>query len=156
MSSSSSDPSSSSSTYPCLIRATDGKKLKLSTLVHPADLVTFHAAYSTVLKASFTSLRPKRPKGKKAAAGAGAGTGAGAVGGAAKKKKAKGAAAGAAGETRATTGKAGLSLALPKVVGPRRGSGVEKRRRAVKRKVKALQKIRQREKARSGKASGIP
>ncbi|TCD63504.1 hypothetical protein EIP91_005337 [Steccherinum ochraceum] len=51
--------------YPCLIRVTDGKDLKLSTKVEPGDLEKFHATYGTLLKASMGSLRKRDKKREK-------------------------------------------------------------------------------------------
>ncbi|KAN0100064.1 Signal recognition particle, SRP9/SRP14 subunit [Tylopilus felleus] len=51
--------------YPCLIRVTDGKKANLSTHVTPSDLPKFHAAYGSLLKASFTTLRKRDKKREK-------------------------------------------------------------------------------------------
>ncbi|OSD00865.1 signal recognition particle, SRP9/SRP14 subunit [Trametes coccinea BRFM310] len=51
--------------YPCLIRVTDGKEAKFSTVVHPAELDKFHAAYGALLKASMTKLRKRDKKREK-------------------------------------------------------------------------------------------
>ncbi|GAA6000319.1 hypothetical protein JCM10207_007959 [Rhodosporidiobolus poonsookiae] len=118
--------------WPLLVRATDGQgkkdiKVKLSTVVQPADFDTFTAAYSSLLRVTFASgLRPKR----KRAAGEGA-----------KKLKRKGASASAAGGAGAEAG-AGFVARLPKVVGPRRGNGREKRKRLERRREKAVERFR--------------
>ncbi|KAH8825524.1 signal recognition particle 14kD protein-domain-containing protein [Flagelloscypha sp. PMI_526] len=49
-------------TYPCLIRATDGGKVKFSTHVNSNDLPKFHSHYSTLLKAQMTLHLRKRDK----------------------------------------------------------------------------------------------
>jgi len=51
--------------YPCLIRVTDGKKIKISTQVKPDQLGDFHAAYGALLKSSMTSLRKRDKKREK-------------------------------------------------------------------------------------------
>ncbi|KAI5121830.1 hypothetical protein M0805_003264 [Coniferiporia weirii] len=51
--------------YPCLIRATDGKKVKLSTHVMPGDLDRFNAAYGALLKSSMPALRKRDKKREK-------------------------------------------------------------------------------------------
>ncbi|KAI0714781.1 signal recognition particle, SRP9/SRP14 subunit [Earliella scabrosa] len=51
--------------YPCLVRVTDGKEAKYSTVVHPADLERFHAAYGNLLKTSMTTLRKRDKKREK-------------------------------------------------------------------------------------------
>ena len=71
--------------YPCLVRATDGKETKFSTVVctlrlhtppapsqshashqvQPSDLEKFHAAYGTLLKASMSTLRKRDKKREK-------------------------------------------------------------------------------------------
>jgi len=48
--------------YPCLMRATDGKATKLSTLVQPEALHQFSSAYGILLKSSMTSLRKRNKK----------------------------------------------------------------------------------------------
>ncbi|KAG9313829.1 hypothetical protein JVU11DRAFT_4594 [Chiua virens] len=55
----------SSKEYPCLIRVTDGKNAQFSTHVIPSDLPKFHAAYGSLLKASFTTLRKRDKKREK-------------------------------------------------------------------------------------------
>ncbi|BGP54288.1 hypothetical protein JCM8202_000720 [Rhodotorula sphaerocarpa] len=138
--------------WPLLVRATDGKgkkdtKVKISTTVDPADIEAFLSAYSTLLRSTFSAaLRPKRKKGdlarqraaklaqrqaaKKGAATAGE-AGTGTEVGAAKKGPAT---------TTVMAGQQGAGFVprLPKVVGPRRGNGVQKRRRLVKRREKAV------------------
>ncbi|KAH0837774.1 hypothetical protein J3R83DRAFT_5952 [Lanmaoa asiatica] len=51
--------------HPCLIRVTDGKNANFSTHVSPSDLQKFHAAYGSLLKASFTTLRKRDKKREK-------------------------------------------------------------------------------------------
>lgn len=60
---------------PILIRATNGKskekrakKIKLSTVVTPADLDAFYARYADVCKAGMTALKPRDRSKKKAKA----------------------------------------------------------------------------------------
>jgi hypothetical protein len=58
---------------PCsLVRATDGAKRKLSTLVTLADAPTFHPSYVAVLKGSMTSLKKLKKAKKQAIAKQGA------------------------------------------------------------------------------------
>lgn len=107
-----------STEYPCIMRATDGHKVKYSTLVryytlpqpvivhtythprtheqvHPENLISFTKAYSALLKASLTTLRKREKKKDRA-----------------RSKKNTGAAA---------------APTLAKVEGPRRGAGRRKR-----------------------------
>ncbi|KAI0673839.1 signal recognition particle, SRP9/SRP14 subunit [Trametes maxima] len=51
--------------FPCLVRVTDGKEAKFSTVVQPSDLDRFHATYGSVLKSSMTSLRKRDKKREK-------------------------------------------------------------------------------------------
>ncbi|KAK7695129.1 hypothetical protein QCA50_002319 [Cerrena zonata] len=51
--------------YPCLVRATNGKQVDISTHVAPQDLVQFHAKYGTLLKSSMTTLRKRDKKREK-------------------------------------------------------------------------------------------
>ncbi|KAJ7589637.1 signal recognition particle 14kD protein-domain-containing protein [Mycena floridula] len=51
--------------YKCLLRATDGKEVKLSTEVTSAELPKFNAAYGALLKASMTTLRKRDKKREK-------------------------------------------------------------------------------------------
>ncbi|AEO67734.1 uncharacterized protein THITE_2116699 [Thermothielavioides terrestris NRRL 8126] len=71
---------------PVLIRATDGKskerrasKVKLSTVVDPADLEAFYARYAEVCKAGMSALKPRDRTKRKAKAKKRRGGGAGAV-----------------------------------------------------------------------------
>ncbi|KAH8094745.1 signal recognition particle SRP9/SRP14 subunit [Cristinia sonorae] len=57
-----------STEYPCLVRVTDGKELKLSTKVEPGGLEKFHSTYGSMLKASMTSLRKRDKKREKSRA----------------------------------------------------------------------------------------
>ncbi|KAI6140729.1 signal recognition particle SRP9/SRP14 subunit, partial [Pisolithus tinctorius] len=59
------DGDKSNKEYLCLVRVTDGNKTQLSTHVKPADLMKFHAAYGSLLKASFTTLRKRDKKREK-------------------------------------------------------------------------------------------
>ncbi|KAJ6520536.1 signal recognition particle, SRP9/SRP14 subunit [Mycena sanguinolenta] len=51
--------------YPCLVRVTDGGKIKFSTTVNSSELQKFHAAYGLLLKASMTTLRKRDKKREK-------------------------------------------------------------------------------------------
>ncbi|TBU26866.1 signal recognition particle, SRP9/SRP14 subunit [Dichomitus squalens] len=51
--------------YPCLVRVSDGDNSKFSTIVKPADLEKFHAAYGTLLRASMSTLRKRDKKREK-------------------------------------------------------------------------------------------
>ncbi|KDQ62910.1 hypothetical protein JAAARDRAFT_119102 [Jaapia argillacea MUCL 33604] len=51
--------------YPCLIRATNGKEINLSTRVEPGHLDAFHTTYGTLLKSSMTTLRKRDKKREK-------------------------------------------------------------------------------------------
>lgn len=51
--------------YPCLIRATDGKKIEFSTHVQPGDLDRFHSLYGALLKSSMSTLRKRDKKREK-------------------------------------------------------------------------------------------
>ncbi|KAM5539971.1 hypothetical protein V8D89_006474 [Ganoderma adspersum] len=51
--------------YPCLVRATDGDDVNISTVVQPADLEKFNAAYGTLLKSSMSTLRKRDKKREK-------------------------------------------------------------------------------------------
>ncbi|GAA5976342.1 hypothetical protein JCM10908_005466 [Rhodotorula pacifica] len=136
--------------WPLLLRATDGRgkkdtKVKISTTVQPADLESFLSSYSTLLRSSFSGgLRPKKKKGDLARQRALK---------AAKRQAAKATKKGT--EVNAATkavlaGSAGTGAGaggnfaprLPKVVGPRRGNGVQKRRRLVKRREKAVERFK--------------
>ncbi|BGP14380.1 hypothetical protein JCM10213v2_002327 [Rhodosporidiobolus nylandii] len=118
--------------YPVFFRATDGEskkemKVKISTIVQPADFDAFLLSYHAVLRSSFSAgLRPKRKKTTSAKAAA-----------AAAKRKAKAGGAASAGVVEA---KGVFTPRLPKVVGPRRGNGVKKRRRLIKRREKAVER----------------
>ncbi|GAA5863755.1 hypothetical protein JCM3774_001147 [Rhodotorula dairenensis] len=138
--------------WPLLMRATDGRgkkdtKVKISTTVQPADLEPFLASYSTLLRSSFAGgLRPKRKKGDLARQRALK---------AAKRQAAKATAKGlevdrataavlAGTGTGTAAGGAGahFSPRLPKMVGPRRGNGVQKRRRLIKRREKGVERFK--------------
>ena len=129
-------PSSSSSSareYPCLIRATNGKahgpgrpkKIKLSTLVQPADHASFTLAYGALLKRHMAPAMRKKSKDRKR-----------------KDKERAAAMTAAAGRKGAPRQAANLSKGgLPKVVGPKRGPGSKKRKSTWKARVKAANKI---------------
>ncbi|KAI0778856.1 signal recognition particle, SRP9/SRP14 subunit [Trametes elegans] len=51
--------------FPCLVRVTDGKETKTSTVVQPADLDKFHSAYGSLLKSSMSTLRKRDKKREK-------------------------------------------------------------------------------------------
>ncbi|GAA6044131.1 hypothetical protein JCM8097_004725 [Rhodosporidiobolus ruineniae] len=132
--------------WPLFIRATDGEskkdiKVKISTVVQPAAYDSFMLSYSALLRSTFSAgLRPKRKRAPGAAAAA------------KKKKLAKRkartgvASGGAGGEGEGEEDDAEpagyFSLRLPKVVGPRRGNGVKKRRRALKRREKIVGRVK--------------
>ncbi|GAA6061735.1 hypothetical protein JCM10212_000468 [Sporobolomyces blumeae] len=137
--------------WPLLVRATDGRgkkdtKVKISTIVEPADHSTFTDGLTAILRSNLSSgLRPKRKragaskkskaKPSTAATGAGAGAGAGTARGE------------GADDPATTTGdrkKAHFAFVprLPKVVGPRRGNGRKKRTDAVARREKAVQRLK--------------
>jgi len=50
----------------CLIRATDGNNIKISTMVSAKDLVRFQMAYSNIIKVQMDNLKRKEKKKKKA------------------------------------------------------------------------------------------
>ncbi|GAA5983088.1 hypothetical protein JCM11641_004908 [Rhodosporidiobolus odoratus] len=120
--------------WPLFLRATDGDskkdtKVKISTIVQPADYDSFIQSYHALLRSTFsTGLRPKRKKTTSAKA-------------AKRKAKAGGNAAASAGGA-AGDSKGAFSPRLPKVVGPRRGNGVKKRRRLEKRREKAVARLK--------------
>ncbi|GAA5833995.1 hypothetical protein JCM11251_003587 [Rhodosporidiobolus azoricus] len=149
--------------YPLLVRATDGNsgkdkdekkkskgKVNLSTIVLPSDYDSFTSSYHTLLRSVFSAgLRPKRKKTsaaaleakklakRKARAGTPApGAGAAAAGGGG------GGGEGDELEPAAAAAKVGFVPRLPKVIGPRRGNGVKKRRRAEKRRERAVERIK--------------
>lgn len=115
--------------------------------VQPADIESFLASYSTLLRSSFSGgLRPKKKKGDLARQRA-----LKAAKRQATKATAKGAAvdpataavlAGSAGVAAGGGGAAHFAPRLPKVVGPRRGNGVQKRRRLIKRREKAVERFK--------------
>ncbi|OCH95711.1 signal recognition particle SRP9/SRP14 subunit [Obba rivulosa] len=51
--------------YSCLIRATNGKDVKLSTKVDPGQLEAFHTRYGALLKGSMATLRKRDKKREK-------------------------------------------------------------------------------------------
>ncbi|PAV22572.1 signal recognition particle SRP9 SRP14 subunit [Pyrrhoderma noxium] len=51
--------------YPCILRATDGKNVNISTHVLPGELEKFHSAYGALLKGSMPSLRKRDKKREK-------------------------------------------------------------------------------------------
>ena len=102
--------------------------------VQAVDVSSFLTRYTAVLRSHMTALRPKRRKRapKKAAAAGAAPTSA----------KSKAAA-------RAT-----FVFRLPKVIGPRRGAGHEKRQRSVKRRDRELKKLWQRKRREKAERAG--
>ncbi|GAA5998348.1 RNA-binding signal recognition particle subunit SRP14 [Rhodotorula paludigena] len=157
--------------WPLLVRATEGngkdkgKKVNISTVVQPADADAFISSYSTLLRASFAaSLRPKRKKAdqqrarapraakrtvarlqrraQQQAAGGGGADDVPDVEALVQKELAK--KQGGAARSAATAGGAGGTFRprLPKVVGPRRGAGIEKRRKTVRRREKAVERFK--------------
>ncbi|GAA5921590.1 hypothetical protein JCM3775_003120 [Rhodotorula graminis] len=86
----------------------------------------------------------------RAAAAPAAGTGAGAGAGAGSKGK------GGASAAAAAAGPGAFRVVLPKVVGPRRGNGVEHRRRAEKRRNKVVDKVKRRRDAKLAGAGSAP
>ncbi|KAI0053400.1 signal recognition particle, SRP9/SRP14 subunit [Auriscalpium vulgare] len=58
-------PADDSKEYPCLVRVTNGKDIKLSTHVLSNQLDKFLSAYGTTLKASMTTLRKRDKKREK-------------------------------------------------------------------------------------------
>jgi len=52
--------------YPCIIKVTDGKDFKLSTIINPDELEAFHASYGAILKSSMTTLKKRDKKKEKA------------------------------------------------------------------------------------------
>ncbi|TNY17686.1 signal recognition particle 14kD protein-domain-containing protein [Rhodotorula diobovata] len=156
--------------WPLLLRATDGKsdkkaKVKLTTVVQPPDVTPFLDRYSLLLRQTFSSaLRPKRKRADllrartlrqltRAAARTARKTGEPQPGReeleerAARAVKASEARAKAAG---AGAGAGAFRPALPKVVGPRRGNGVQRRRRAERRREKAVQRAKRKASAKAG------
>ncbi|KAF8899426.1 signal recognition particle, SRP9/SRP14 subunit [Infundibulicybe gibba] len=59
------DGSDDTREYPCLLRATDGKKNAFSTRINSGQLPVFHAAYSSLLKASMSTLKKRDKKREK-------------------------------------------------------------------------------------------
>ncbi|KAH9824035.1 signal recognition particle 14kD protein-domain-containing protein [Melampsora americana] len=103
--------------YPCLIRATDGHKIKFSTLVKSEELSSFYDQYSKLIRTSLNqSLIPKKSKKSTTST--------------LKVKK------------KFNSLKPFQSL--PFVFGKKRGAGVEKRRKLIKDRLKILHSIRKR------------
>ncbi|GAA5858546.1 hypothetical protein JCM8547_007354 [Rhodosporidiobolus lusitaniae] len=136
--------------YPVFVRATDGKgkkdtKVKISTIIYPADYDSFTTLYHSLLRSTFSaSLRPKRKKASAPTAAAKK---------AAKRKARSGAAATGAEAAEAAPAKeekVGFALRLPKVVGPRRGAGVEKRRRLMRKREKLVERYKAAKSRRAG------
>lgn len=101
---------------------------RLSPQVQPIDYESFSKAYGTLLKSSMTTLRKKYKKKNPTAATT------------ASKRKPGG------GNTTATAGPGTFSGSLVKVVGPRRGAGVEKRRALVRRRERQVARAKARRK----------
>ncbi|KAI0275221.1 signal recognition particle 14kD protein-domain-containing protein [Gloeopeniophorella convolvens] len=59
------DSGDESREYPCIIRATDGKKTKFSTHITSGQLDKFVGAYGALLRASMTTLRKRDKKREK-------------------------------------------------------------------------------------------
>ncbi|KZS93175.1 signal recognition particle, SRP9/SRP14 subunit [Sistotremastrum niveocremeum HHB9708] len=53
------------STYDCLLRASNGDDVKFSTRIKPEELLKFHSIYGALLKSSMTSLRKRDKKREK-------------------------------------------------------------------------------------------
>lgn len=51
-----------------LVRATDGKKLKLSTVVHASDVASFRSQYANIMRAQMDGLKRKQRRKKTSAA----------------------------------------------------------------------------------------
>lgn len=127
--------------YPCIIKATNGKhagnkakKIKISTLVQPADTDSFALAYGSILKTHFSQAMRKKAKKRKD-----------------KEREKMGATAAAAADSkkrrRQTRG------GLPKVSGPRRGAGHAKRQRTLKARARAAKQILAKKSVRSRDAA---
>lgn len=139
-------PSGSGQEYPCIIKATNGKsakrkggsapstsapsqKIKISTLVQPADYPSFSLAYGQLLKSTFAQTMRVKRKGPKARAPGKAKGGASAEASKSAKKKAK------------TISGPMDERVLPKITGPRRGAGHAGRQARFRARVKAANKI---------------
>ena len=48
--------------YKCLVRATDGRKKKISTVVSGKELVKFQDSFETILKANMDNLKKRERK----------------------------------------------------------------------------------------------
>ncbi|SCV74182.1 BQ2448_6614 [Microbotryum intermedium] len=122
--------------WPCLIRATDGKgkeaKRKISTIVAPEDHATWSSAYNALLKASFSTLRPKQKKKTKKAKTTSTG---GASGGTTSKTK-----QGAIGKGKKGASPRQTRRTLTKITGPRRGAGAHKRRKLMERRKREVKR----------------
>lgn len=79
--------------------------------VQPSDYLTFSSTYGSLIKSSLSTLRKKKKTKRKAA------------------------------DSKKDRDGAGFVVRLTKVVGPRRGAGVEKRRRLVRRRERELKKL---------------
>eukprot|EP00003_Mantamonas_plastica_P016523 TRINITY_DN2755_c0_g1_i1.p1 TRINITY_DN2755_c0_g1~~TRINITY_DN2755_c0_g1_i1.p1 ORF type:complete len:129 (-),score=52.05 TRINITY_DN2755_c0_g1_i1:57-392(-) len=49
----------------CLIRVTDGKKVKISTTISSKDVVKFQGEYGTIMKSKFSGMKSTRKDKKK-------------------------------------------------------------------------------------------
>ncbi|CAH7667939.1 hypothetical protein BY996DRAFT_6410154 [Phakopsora pachyrhizi] len=110
--------------FSCLFRLTDGSKsFKYSTLVYPDRSIRFENSYSSILKLNL--LRSLRPK---------------------KKKRSQRSNQSKQQQSQSSSSIDPLNLSLkkilPKVVGPKRGPGVKKRRGLVLKRSRLLFKIR--------------
>ncbi|KAJ3755451.1 signal recognition particle, SRP9/SRP14 subunit [Lentinula raphanica] len=59
------DGAEDSRSYPCLMRVSDGDKVKFSTTVNSTELPHFHQVYGALLKSSMTTLRKRDKKREK-------------------------------------------------------------------------------------------
>ncbi|GAA96520.1 uncharacterized protein L969DRAFT_88181 [Mixia osmundae IAM 14324] len=138
--------SSTQSGYPCIIRATNGKKVKLSTLVQPSDSVSFQVKYAALLRTNMTTLRPKdRPARKKRVLLEGKGD------------KPQFIKVNREHKGQSAAAKALSKGKLPKVRGSARGAGHKMRQRTMKKRLESIEKLKkmrllqlQRERAKRG------
>jgi signal recognition particle subunit SRP14 len=146
-------PSSTPREYPCIIKATNGKKVrrnnpegqgsstsaapssssnpkvKISTLVQPSDYPSFSLAYGQLLKVTF--VQTMRMKRKARTAGTGSKGKSTTVAESQKAQKKRTRVAGVPGDEKV----------LPKVYGPRRGAGHSARQARWNARVRAANKI---------------
>ncbi|KAK4053443.1 hypothetical protein OIV83_001609 [Microbotryomycetes sp. JL201] len=136
--------------WPYLVRATDGKgkkaKTKISTVVEPTDYDSFSTLFGALLKQSMTSMRKKRKhliqqKRKQQAASKQQQKQQQQQQQQSDKRQSSSTVGGAGGTATAT-----FKPSLTKVIGPRRGAGVEKRRALKRRRERELRQQRARRK----------